>query len=115
MLQNPGHPGATYRFLTFTGGPEAEVNVNLPAPATLNDSYVIGIESLINDFSLMSLGTATGVARVQFSSPQPSQSEASFEDAVISLIQNPSFALSYRMDVLVKPDGVWRNPGYSAQ
>jgi hypothetical protein len=110
MLANPGHPGATYRFVRLVGGtPEATVNVIIPTPATDNDDYILGIWNA-SDGVQISVGTGAGAT---VSMGFPLASEVTFTGAVVNEI-NGGNSNTIRQDVLATTTGAFQNPGYSA-
>lgn len=107
MLQNPGHPGATYAVISFSGPNKNNARVVLPQPASELDSDTIILENRTDNLLIITIDPTLGDG---FSLLSFGKVEASLEQEIQDGAKN---SRTYRTEVLLRPGGAYRVPGFT--
>ena len=112
QLQNPAHPGATYRFLRFLGGnTDVNTRVVLPKPASQDDAYEVVVENRSLGGLILANDPLSGDTFTLFGSAD----EVSLEQEIDSRAGGGTNAWTYRTAVMVTIEGTYRVPGFRDQ
>ena len=112
MLMNPSRPGATYLALRFEGG-DAQIQpfVALPKPASLDLSYEIILWN--KSRTILSVGNDVSMSGDTLVLDMFLVNEIDLESEIGVFISTVGRATTYRTQVLVTPEGVYRVPGFT--